>query len=296
MKLVGAIVRIGASGIPWYVAGMILFAGMDVISKTLVQTLPLAGILWVRYIFYAGFGLILVLKLSGLKGLKSKTPFVQCGRGLAMLFDVALFVLSFRFLQLAEAHSIAAIAPLVVTALAVPMLGERVGRRRWFAVLLGFGGVLIILRPGSDIFQPAAILPLIGTLSFSLYLILTKIVSRHDGLGTTVFYPGLIGLVILSLIAPFQWQSPTLEEWSLLVLASLLAVGAHICVIRGLSLSDASLLQPFNYILLLTAIILGFLVFDHFPDAVTLLGAGVVVLSGLYVWRRERSTAKGSEK
>ncbi|GIS65936.1 MAG: hypothetical protein CM1200mP4_2840 [Rhodospirillaceae bacterium] len=166
MKLVGAIVRIGASGIPWYVAGMILFAGMDVISKTLVQTLPLAGILWVRYIFYAGFGLILVLKLSGLKGLKSKTPFVQCGRGLAMLFDVALFVLSFRFLQLAEAHSIAAIAPLMVTALAVPMLGERVGRRRWSAVLLGFGGVLIILRPGSDIFQPAAILPLIGTFEF----------------------------------------------------------------------------------------------------------------------------------
>ena len=289
MKLPNVTVWTSASGIPWYVAGMILFAGMDVISKTLVQTLPLAGILWVRYIFYAGFGLILVLKLSGLKGLKSKALSLQWVRGLAMLGDVALFVVSFRFLQLAEAHSIAAIAPLMVTALAVPMLGERVGRRRWTAVLLGFCGVLVILRPGSDIFQPVAILPLIATFSFSIYLVLTKIVSRQDGLGTTVFYPGLIGLVILSLIAPFKWQSPTLEEWSLLVLASLLAVGAHICVIRGLSLSDASLLQPFNYVLLLAAIILGFLVFDHFPDAITLSGAGLVVVSGLYVWWRERS-------
>ena len=278
-----------SSGIPWYIAGMILFAGMDAISKSLIQTLPLTGILWVRYGFYATFGLVLVIKLSGIRGLRSRALLLQCGRGFAMLADIALFVLSFRFMQLAEAHSISAIAPLMVTALAVPILGERVGRRRWLAVVVGFIGVLIILRPGSEIFRAVAILPLLATASFSLYLVMTRIVAHHDGLGTSVFYPGLIGLIVLSLIAPFHWQSPTVGEWALLVSASLLGVGAHICVIRGLSLSEASLLQPFNYVLLLTAIILGIVVFDHFPDLTTILGAGVIVGSGLYVWRRERS-------
>ena len=278
-----------SSGIPWYIAGMILFAGMDAMSKTLIQTLPLTGILWVRYGFYATFGLMLVIKFSGMGGFRSKVLLLQVGRGFAMLADIALFVLSFRFMQLAEAHSIAAIAPLMVTALAVPILGERVGRRRWLAVIVGFIGVLIILRPGSEVFRPVAILPLLATASFSLYLVLTRIVARHDGLGTSFFYPGLIGLIVLSLIAPFHWQSPTIGEWTLLVLASLLAVGAHLCVIRGLSLSEASLLQPFNYVLLLAAIIFGYVVFDHFPDWMTIFGAGVIVASGLYVWRRERS-------
>ena len=280
------------SGIPWYVAGMILLAGMDVVSKTLIQTLPLVGILWVRYVFYATFGLLVVLKLSGRKGLRSRALGVQCWRGFAMLGDVALFIFAFRFMQLAEAHSIAAVAPLMVTALAIPILGERVGKHRWSAIIFGFMGVLIILRPGSEIFQPVAILPLLATASFSFYLVLTRIVARYDSLGTSIFYPGLIGLIVLSIIVPFHWQSPTSQEWGLLVLASLLAVGAHICVIRGLSLSEASLLQPFNYILLLTAIILGFLVFDHFPDWLTIFGASVVVASGLYAWHRERSRSK----
>ena len=264
--------------------GMTLFACMDAVSKHLTTSVPIAEILWVRYALFTLFGLIMTLSLGGIVSLRTKTPKLQIARGFAMLGDIALFTLSFRFMQLAQAHAVAAIAPLMVMALAVPLLGEKVRRSQWIAVSAGFLGVLIIIRPGLMVFHAASVLPFLATVSFSLYLILTRLVGRYDSLWTSVFYAGLIGFWVLSLAVPFSWRTPSADEGAWLIAASSLGVGAHICVIRGLSLSEANMLQPFNYVLLVGAIILGFAVFGNLPDMPTTIGALIIISSGLYAW------------
>ena len=264
--------------------GMTLFACMDAVSKHLTTSLPIVEILWVRYALFTLFGLLMALSLGGIVSLRTKMLKLQIVRGFAMLGDIALFTLSFRFMQLAEAHAIAAIAPLMVMAFAVPLLGEKVSHRQWMAVSTGLIGVLVIVRPETNLFQPISILPFLATVSFSLYIILTRLVGKYDNLATSVFYTGVIGLTVLTAVAPFYWRTPTAEEGAWLVAASCLGVWAHICVIRGLSLSEASILQPFNYVLLVGAIILGFVVFGNFPNATTVVGALIVIVSGLYAW------------
>lgn len=273
------------TGVPWYVMGMMMFACMDAVSKHLTSSLPIIEILWVRYAFFTTFGLIMVMATHNGSVLQTAVPKFQIIRGLCMLGDIGLFTLSFRFLQLAEAHAIAAIAPLMVMALAVPLLGEKVRRSQWIAVNAGFLGVLIIIRPGMAIFQEASTLPFLATVSFSLYLILTRLVGRYDGLWTSVLYTGLVGFCLLSFAIPFSWRTPTADETFWLIVASCLSVGAHICIIRGLSLSEANILQPFNYVLLVGAVVLGFAIFDDLPDIPTIIGALVILGSGLYAWR-----------
>ncbi|MDA1310096.1 MAG: DMT family transporter [Proteobacteria bacterium] len=275
-------------GIAWHVTAMVLFGSMDAVSKHLTASLPVAEILWVRYAFFLVFGVVLALRLEGFRTFRTKAPVLQVVRGLALVAEIILFTYAFQYLQLAEAHVMAAMGPLIVTALAVPMLGERVGARRWGAVGAGFIGVLIILRPGLGVFQPIQIVPLIGAASFGLYLVLTRMAARHDSMGTSTFYTALVGFLILSTIAPLNWHPPTPVDWFWLLIASLLGLCAHVCVIRALSLTEASALQPFNYVVLVWATFLGFLVFDDLPDWVTVLGASVIVFSGLYAWHRER--------
>jgi drug/metabolite transporter (DMT)-like permease len=279
------------AGIAWHVAGMILFASMDAVSKHLATGLPVVEILWVRYVFFFAFGLALALRLEGWSAFRSNAPVLQIARGLALVTEIGLFTYAFRYLKLVDAHVMAAMTPLMVMALAVPMLKERVGLRRWAAVSVGFFGVLIILRPGIAAIAPIQIVPLAAAGCFALYLVLTRMAARRDSVDTSTLYTGLVGFVVLSFIAPVEWQSPTGPEWGFLLLASLLGIGAHVSVIKALSLSEASGLQPFNYTMLVWATLIGFLVFDDLPDNYTVLGAAIIVLSGLYAWRRERRRA-----
>ena len=277
-----------SGGIIWHMAGMVLFASMDGVSKHLVTALPVVEILWVRYGFFLLFGLALALRLEGWAAFKTKVPMLQVTRGLALVAEIALITYAFRYLKLVDAHVMAALAPLMVMALAVPMLGERVGIRRWAAVSVGFLGVLIILRPGLAVIDPVQLVPLLGAGCFAFYLVLTRMAARHDSIGTSTLYTGLVGFVVLSVVAPLDWRTPSNEEWGWLFLASLLGIGAHVSLIKALSLSEASMLQPFNYTMLVWATLIGFLVFDDLPDGFTTLGAGVIVASGLYAWYRER--------
>ena len=271
---------------------MMLFVCMDAVSKHLVQSLPVAQILWVRYIFFAAFGLGLALYLGGFSALKARAPLLQITRALALVIEIGLFTLSFRYIALADTHAIAAMTPLFVTALAVPFLGETVGIRRWTAVGIGFVGVMIVIRPGMGVFEPISLLPLAAAAMFAIYLVLTRKAAGYDGVATSTFWTGAIGLIPLSFIGPFEWVAPSPDLWLWLLVASAFGIAAHTCVIRGLSLSEASALQPFNYTMLVWAAVLGFVVFGDFPDVPTLLGAGIVVVSGLYAWYRERILAQ----
>ena len=277
-----------ARGILWQIIGMLFFGSMDAVSKHLTSSLPVIEILWVRYLFFALFGFLLAVHYSGLRGLRTSIPFLQIARGLALVFEIVLFTYAFRYLPLADAHVMAASVPLIVLALAVPILKERVGHRRWFAVVLGFLGVLIILRPGFGNWQPILFLPLLGAFGFAVYLVLTRMAAKFDTIGTSAFYTGVVGLSVLTIFLPLEWKTPTIEEWGWLLLASVLGLCGHICVIKALSMAEASVLQPFFYVVLVWATFLGFIIFDDIPDFITIIGACIIVGSGLYAWYRER--------
>ena len=280
-------------GIIWQIIGMLFFGSMDAVSKHLTTSLPVVEILWVRYLFFAVFGLILAVYTGGLRGLKTDIPILQIGRGLALVFEIILFTYAFRYMPLADAHVMAASVPLMVLALAVPVLGERVGPRRWAAVMVGFLGVLFILRPGVGGWQPILLIPLLGASGFAVYLVLTRMASKFDSIGTSAFYTGLVGLFVLSIFLPLEWRSPSLTEWGWLIFASILGLCGHISIIKALSLTEASALQPFFYVVLVWATFLGFIVFDDMPDSITCLGAVIIVGSGLYAWHRERLKSRG---
>ena len=277
-----------ARGILWQIIGMLFFGSMDAVSKHLTSSLPVIEILWVRYLFFALFGFLLAFHYSGLRGLRTSIPFLQIARGLALVFEIVLFTYAFRYLPLADAHVMAASVPLIVLALAVPILKERVGHRRWFAVVLGFLGVLIILRPGFGNWQPILFLPLLGAFGFAVYLVLTRMAAKFDTIGTSAFYTGVVGLSVLTIFLPLEWKTPTIEEWGWLLLASVLGLCGHISVIKALSMAEASVLQPFFYVVLVWATFLGFIIFDDIPDFITIFGACIIVGSGLYAWYRER--------
>ncbi|SDG28794.1 MULTISPECIES: DMT family transporter [Thalassobaculum] len=269
------------------------FAGMDAVSKTLTMEYSVAQILWVRFAFFAAFATVLAWRRGGgiLPQFRTTRPVFQTARALLLVAEIGCFILGFRYLQLAESHSIGAVFPLVITALSALWLGEQVGVRRWTAVGIGFIGMLVILRPGLAVFEVAALLPLAGAIMFAVYQVMTKLLSRTDGMVTILLYTGWVGFLAMSLFGPFDWTWPDAKGWALLVLAGLLGSIGHATVIKALEIAPASVLQPFNYTLLVWATGIGFVVFGDLPDLWTVVGATVIVASGLYVWWRERVRA-----
>ena len=283
-----------ARGIVLILAANLGFAGMDAVSKTLTMEYSVAQILWVRFAFFAAFASVLALRRGGgvLRQFRTERPAFQVARSALLVAEIGCFILAFRYMPLAETHSIGAVFPLVITALSALWLGEAVGIRRWTAVCIGFFGMLVILRPGLAVFEPIALLPLAGAIGFAVYQVMTKVLSRTDSMETILLYTGWVGFAIMTFIGPFYWTWPDARGWGLLMLAGLLGSIGHMTVIKALEIAPASVLQPFNYTLLVWATGIGFLVFGDLPDFWTVLGASIIVTSGLYVWWRERVRAQ----
>ena len=275
-------------GIVLALLAMFLFACMDAVSKQLAADYPIAQILWLRYLFFAGFALLVARRSGFRRTAASRRPWLQTVRSLLLVGEVGVFVLAFRHLPLADVHAIAAAAPLLVTALSVPLLGEPVGIRRWTAVVAGFAGVIIIIRPGLGATDWRILIPVLGALLFALYQVTVRLVSRTDSSETTLLYSALPGAVVTSAVGPFSWQPPDATGWLLLLLVGLLGSLAHFAFIKALQMAPAAALQPFTYTLLIWATVLGFLAFGDFPDRWTILGAAIVAASGLYTFYRER--------
>ncbi|MBZ0216909.1 MAG: DMT family transporter [Fimbriimonadaceae bacterium] len=277
-------------GIGLLLMSIVVFTTQDTITKHLAQNYPVPFFLMIRYWAFALFATALAQRSSGslITASRSKRPLFQILRALILVAEMGIFAWGLRFLKLADAHSIFAVYPLMTTALAVPFLGERIGWRRWLAVVIGFLGVLIILRPGLSVFQPASIIPLIGALGFAFYAILTRIVSHHDPFSTTLFFTAVFGAIAISAIGPFYMASPTLADWGWIGLLCLTGIAGHYMLIKALEFTPASTLQPFNYLLIVGAAIMGFLVFGEIPDFYTIVGAAIIVSSGLFVaWREQ---------
>ncbi len=268
---------------------MFLFACMDATNKHLSMTYAITQILWVRYLFFVAFALLVAGRRMRLAlAVRSRAFWLQTARSVLLIGEIGSFILALHYLPMADVHALAAITPLLVTALSVPILGEHVGWRRWAAVAAGFIGVLIIVRPGFAEIDWRIVLPLLGALLFALYQIMLRVAARHDPPETTLLYSALVGAVVLSAIGPFNWTPPDTDGWAMLALGGFLGAFAHFALIKALELGEASKLQPYGYTLMIWAAAIGLVAFGQFPDGFTVAGGVIIALSGVYAFYRER--------
>lgn len=274
-------------GIGIAVTGWLTLACMDAGSKILAASYPVVQILWFRYLLFIVVAYWLVKRLG--RSVDLRPSWLQISRGLLLVIQMGLLVFAFSQMALADVQAILAVTPLLVTAFSAPLLGERVGVRRWAAVGVAFIGMLVILRPGINVLQPITLLVLLSALLGALYLILTRLAGRTDPPEVSLFWVAVTGLVVLSAAVPFFWRVPTnAADWALLFLVAVLGIIGHFCLIKAFQLAEASVLQPYIYTGLIGAIVVGYVVFDDLPDLPTIIGAAIIVASGLYVLARER--------
>lgn len=270
-------------GIVLCLLSMLIFAGQDGITKVLVRDIPIAQLVMVRYWVFVLFALGYAASQRAVKdSFRSKHPLLQIVRALIGVGEIALFAIGLRFLGLAEMHALYAIFPLMTLALAGVFLGEFIGFRRWISSAVGFMGTLIILRPGTGVFELSALIPLFSALGFAIFNVLTRKISQDDTFITNMFYMAGFGAIAATVFGLPGWVTPTPLQGLLIGIVSLTGVGAQLLLIQALKYATAATLQPFNYSLLVFASLIGLLVFGEFPDAWTIFGGLVVIISGIY--------------
>ena len=262
---------------------------MDTIAKYLSAELSFFQITWARYFFTVFFTLPFMFFLFR-KNLKWTTqPKLQFLRGLLLFFANILFFYSISIISMAKALTLAFVAPLITTALSPIFLSEKVGFRRWSAVIIGFIGSLIVIRPGFIEFNLASIAALGTGFFYGIYLVITRKLHTSDNPLLTLLLTGVVGAIIGSFIVPVVWINPTFNQWSLLALMGIFACLGHLFLILSLRYADASKLAPFGYFEIVTNVILGYYFFSDFPHYWTWIGLAIIICSGIYISFREHS-------
>jgi drug/metabolite transporter (DMT)-like permease len=264
---------------------------MDGFAKYLSSDLPVLQITWARYFFTVAFTFPIMFFFYRNQLKWSDKPKLQIIRGLILLIANICFFYSISVISLAKALTLAFVAPLIVTAFSPMFLGEKVGFRRWSAVVIGFVGSLVVIRPGFVEINLASLAALGTGVMYGFYLIITRKLSTSDNPLLTLLLTGVVGAVIITCVMPFIWVKPTLNQWSMMAAIGVFACIGHLFLILSLKYADASKLAPFSYFEIITNIIIGYYFFNDFPDNWTFLGLFIIVLSGIYISRRE-STVK----
>jgi drug/metabolite transporter (DMT)-like permease len=266
-----------------------VFLGMsDVTAKYLSATLPSIEIAWIRFLVFALIMSPAMLPGSPLYSLQSQRPGLQMLRGAALLGSSLFFISGLRYLPIAEASATGFVSPLFVTALSIVFLGESVGVRRWIATAVGLIGVLIILRPGTGAFHPAAFFPIVSALAWACTLVMTRMLSGREHALTTMTYSSITGACIMCALVPFVWVAPSWHDVLFGIFIGIASTAGQWIVVLAFRYADASVLAPFSYTQLLWVSILGFVIFGELPDIWTVVGAVFIVGSGLYTAHRER--------
>ena len=272
-----------STGIIFAILAYFSFSLLDTLQKTVVIYHSIFQILFLKYFFTLFLSVIESYRKKNINFFKTKKLTLQITRSILSIIESGCFVLSFKYLSLADAHSIASLTPVIVVALSALILREKVNLKTWIAIFIGFVGVLIIMRPGLSIFDPMSLIPLTAAFFLSLYQIVTRKVSEYDSSETSLFYTSVVGIILMSFIIPFFWQP--MQSFSYLLFLGVgifFSVGIYFQII-ALSFTKASIVQPFHYTLILWAIILGYIFYDDLPDLPTITGAIVITLSGIYV-------------
>lgn len=280
----------------------LLFAIQDGFSRQLGGDYPPVLVVMIRFWVFAAFVLVLVARQPGgiRRAARSRRPAIQIVRGILLVAEVVVMVEAFVRLGLVETHALFTAYPLLVAALSGPILGERVGWRRWAAIGVGFAGILIILQPGARVLSAAAILPLAASLMFALYGLLTRMVARDDPAVVSFFWTGIAGAVAITLVGIWDWQWLRGWDWLWMALLCLSSISSHYLLIRAYELAEASALQPFAYTQLVWVSIIGVVVFGETVRPNVIVGAAIVVAAGLFtLWRtraKSRRLAKAMDR
>ncbi len=279
-------------GIGLMVLAMALASMMDGLCKSLAASgyHPIQ-IAWGRFLFITVF-LVPPVAAGRLRALRTARPGFQVLRGLAMLGSSVFFIASLPLMPLANATALAFVTPFFVTALAIPLLGERIGIRRWSAVAVGFIGVLVVVRPGGAGFQLQAFLPVVSAACGALGFIMTRMMRISEPALTTLAISALTALGATSIVVPLVWQPLDASALVLLVAVGGLSALSQYLLVLAFRYGEPSLLAPFLYSQILSATLVGFVLFGVLPDIETFIGAGIIIAAGLYVLYRERGAAR----
>ena len=279
-------------GIFLFITAIFLISIVDTICKFFTKDLHAIQIVW-GYLIGINVTLWIFFFLKGKKLsklVKSKKLVLQIIRPAFLICSISSLFIGLTYLPIAEATAIGFVAPLFITALSVPILKEKVGIHRWSAVVFGFLGVIIIVRPGTEFWHIASIMPLLGAFFFALFQIFTRLLSTTENTYTTLFYTGLGGLGWSSLMVPFVWSPMLRIHFFVFFSIGIMGAIAHLCMISAFDRAEASFLAPYNYTKLLWVAVLGYIIFGDIPSLEMWLGAFIIVSAGFYVFSREKKT------
>ena len=288
-KLEGDIAPV--AGILFMLAASAMFVASDSTAKYMSASFVVVQILWARYTFHLIYLTVLTKPRDYRRLVATGAGGLQFVRSFSILASSLCFYVALKYIPLATAAALSFTWPLVVTALSVLLLGERVGIRRWLAVVVGFGGAMIVIRPGFGIDHWAAFMPFGTALFYGLYQICTRKVSPVDSPQTSLFYTAVLGALVLNGVVPFYWQTPDATGWLLLLGLPVFSISGQYLIIRALTVTPAAVLAPYAYVYLVFAGFAGFLVFGDTPDGYTILGSVIITGSGLFIFFRERLAA-----
>lgn len=263
------------------------FSILDAIQKTVVLTHSIFQLLLVKYFCVLLLSLFESKRKNSYQFYKSKNLNLQILRALLSIIESACFALAFRYLSLADAHSIGSLTPVIVVALSSFFLKEHVSIKTWIAIFIGFVGVLIIMRPGLSIFDPYSLIPLSAAFFLGLYQIATRKASEYDSAETSLFYNSIIGIAIMIVLSFIYWQNLNSKSYLILGVGFFYAMGLYFQII-ALSNARASILQPFHYTLIFWSIIFGYIFYNDIPDIFMIIGALIITFSGIYVLNQKK--------
>ncbi len=262
--------------------------GLNALVKALISDYHMVQIIWFRCVVHLGFMVVLFMPAMGLRVFASRRPWLQSIRSLTQLVTFTLIWVALFWTPITTVTMVLFTGPLMLVALSVPFLGERVGPRRWAAVVIGFAGVLIVLRPGADVVHWGALLVLGGAFFYAIYQIQTRKLAGYDDPRTTAVYTILAAFIVATVAVPFFWEMPgNTVDWLLFLSLGVVGGLAHYFIIKAYQYAEASLVGPFDYSQLVGASIFGFAFFGEVPDVWTWVGAAVIIASGLYIAHRE---------
>jgi drug/metabolite transporter (DMT)-like permease len=276
-------------GIALMVFAMLVMPFLDVVAKFLgQQNVPIIQIVWARLFFGMAMTAPLVVHSEGVKALIPLHPFMHFLRAALVGVATTLFFGALKFQGIAETLAIYFVQPLVVTMLSPLVLGEKVGIRRWLAVLVGFIGTLIIIRPGFQSVNPGMLMALGAGSCSGIYMLLTRIIASQGRAIANTFYTSLAGAILSSIAVLFVWKAPTLNQWLMFPLLAFFATFGNYLAVRAMEYAEASLLAPFGYTEMIMAVIAGWYFFGDFPDGWTFVGVGILIACAIYISYRER--------
>ncbi len=280
-------------GILMMVTTTFIFAVQDGISQHLAREYNVLMVVMIRYWFFAAFVMTVASRKAG--GLRAaaqtEQPVVQAFRGILLAAEICVMVAAFTYLGLVESHAVFACYPLLIAALSGPVLGEKVGWRRWVAIGVGFVGVLIILEPGFGVFRPEATIAVVSALMFALYGLLTRFVARKDSAATSFFWTGTMGAIAMSCIGIWFWEPMSPKDWIWMGALCITGAAGHYTLIKCYEVAEASAVQPFAYLQLVFASIIGVSIFAETIRTNVAIGAALIVAAGLFtLWRQRVSS------